>query len=180
MITVLGAPVAMGSDVVACLGEISRRSKAAYGVHKATHEHKLTAYGRFVTPAALWAAGAAHPHDALLKGANTLQLLQLRRMLGVKRRPTEEWLHWNQRSLRYTRVILARRPELRWSSVILKQVWRLHGHLARHQDDATALMQWRNLAWWKQEQRSATGLRHPHRYNAMLETERMLESLAHP
>ena len=92
MITVLGAPVALGSDVVAILGEISRRAKAAYGAHKAmlqgpgSHAQKLTAYGRFVTPSALWAVGAAHPHDALLKGANTLQLLQLRQMLGVKRR----------------------------------------------------------------------------------------------
>ena len=47
MITVLGAPVATGSDVVACLGEISRRAKAAYGVHNpmlegpGLHEQKL-------------------------------------------------------------------------------------------------------------------------------------------
>ena len=119
--------------------------------------------------------GAAHPHDALLKGANTLQLLQLRQMLGVKRRPTEDWV-----SLRYTRGVLAQRQDLRWSSVILKLVWRLHGHLARHQDDATSLMQWRNLAWWKKEQQNPKGLRHPHRYNAMLETERMLDAIAHP
>ena len=147
MITVLRAPVALGSDVVACLGEIARRAKAAYGVHKAmlqgpgSRKQKLVVYGRFVTPAALWAVGAAHSHDALLKGANTLPLLQLRQMLGVKRRPTEDWVTWNQRSLRYTRGVLAQRQDLRWSSVILKLVWRLHGHLARHQDHATSLMQ---------------------------------------
>ena len=81
--TVLGAPVAMSNEVAACLGEMSRRARGAYGAHRTmlegsgTHEQKLKAYNRFVTPAALWAIGAAHPHDSLLKGANSLQLIQL-------------------------------------------------------------------------------------------------------
>ena len=145
-----------------------------------THDQKLKAYNRFVTPAALWAIGAAHPHDSLLRGANSIQLTQLRQMIGVKRKAAEEWVEWNQRSLRHSRGVLARHLEFRWSSIILKSVWRLHGHIIRHQDDATALIQWRNLAWWKQEQRSNNGMRHPHRYNAMLETERLLDTIAHP
>ena len=56
-ITVLGAPVAMTNEVATCLGEISRRARAAYGAHKAmlegpgTHDQKLKAYNRFVMPA---------------------------------------------------------------------------------------------------------------------------------
>ena len=185
-ITVLGAPVALSNEVAACLGELSRRARVAYGAHKAMLEgpgeqdQKLKAYNRFVTPAALWAIGAAHPHDSLLKGANSIQLLQLRQMLRVKRKATEGWVEWNQRSLRCTRGILAKYSEFRWSSIILKFVWRLHGHIIRHQDDATSLIQWRNLAWWKREQQASTGMRHPHRYNAMLETERLLETIARP
>ena len=47
----------------------------------------------------MWAIGAAHPCDALLKGINSAQLMQLRQVLNIKRKPLEQWTHWNQRSL---------------------------------------------------------------------------------
>ena len=101
-------------------------------------------------------------------------------MLGIKRKALESWVEWNTRSLRYIRTVLARQPELRWSGVMLKMVWRLHGYMIRRQDDSTALLHWRNLAWWQQEQQCKQCLRHPRRYNAMLETERMLNAVAAP
>ena len=66
-ITVLGAPVTMKYEVLACLAEISRQARAAFAVHRkmmagpGSNKHKLVAYGRFITPAALWAVGACHP-----------------------------------------------------------------------------------------------------------------------
>ena len=72
--------MAMKLDILACLAEIARRAEVAFATHRkmftslGTNQQKLTAYARFITPAALWAAGVCHPYDTLLKGANTLQL----------------------------------------------------------------------------------------------------------
>ena len=185
-ITVLEAPVAMQQEVLACLGEISRRAKAAFAVHRrmltgaGSAKQKMIAYGRFINPAALWAVGACHPHEALLKGANSIQLMQLRQALGIPRRALESWVDWNQRSLRFARLVLAQKPELRFSSEMLKLIWRLYGHMARHEDDSTALLRWRDHAWWEGQQADPQGARHPKRFNAMLNTERLLSQIARP
>ena len=185
-IAVLGAPSGMQQEVLACLGEISRRAKAAFAVHRrmltgaGSAKQKMIAYGRFVNPAALWAVGACHPHEALLKGANSVQLMQLRQALGIPRRPLESWVDWNQRSLRFARLVLAQKLELRCSSEMLKLIWRLYGHMARHEDDSTALLRWRDHAWWEGQQADPQGARHPKRFNAMLNTERLLNQIARP
>ena len=106
--------------------------------------------------------------------------MQLRQVLRIERKPLEQWTQWNQRSLRQARACLAARPSHRWSSVALSQVWKLWGHTARHEQGGGLIMGWRNQEWWRVEQSKPNGLRHPHRFNAMLETEKMIEKIARP
>ena len=185
-VTVLGAPVALAGEVLQTLAEVARRARVAFAAHKklltgaGSVDHKLLAYTRYVSTSALWAIGAAHPHDALLKGMNSIQLMQLRQMLHAKRRPLEQWADWNRRSLRQARACLAARPMHRWSTIALAQVWKLWGHTARHEQHTGLMLGWRSQEWWRAEQSKTHGLRHPHRFNAMLETEKMVEKVAKP
>ena len=165
-ITVLGAPIALA-------GEVTQ-------IRAGSLDHKLLAYTRYVATSALWAIGAAHPRDTLLRGINSIQLMQLRQVFRIKRRTLEPWSTWNQRSLRQARVHLAARPSHRWSTIMLTQVWRLWGHTARHDQDTGLMLGWRNQEWWRAEQSKTHGLRHPSRFNAMLETEKLVERVITP
>ena len=185
-VTVLGAPVALAGEVLQILAEVARRARGAFSVHKklltgaGSVGNKLLAHTRYVATSALWAIGAAHPHDALLKGLNSIQLMQIRQMLNIKRKRLEQWVQWNQRSLRQARVCLAARPAHRWSTMALTQVWKLWGHTARHDQQTGGMLGWRSQEWWRVEQSKPNGLRHPARFNAMLETEKMLEKITMP
>ena len=180
-VTVLGSPIAMAGEVMQILAEVARRARGSFALHKklltgaGSIDHKMLAYTRYVATSALWAIGAAHPHDSLLKGINSIQLLQLRQVFRIKRTALEPWDQWHQRSLRQARVYLASRPAHRWSAIALTQVWRLWGHAARNNRDTGLMLGWRNQEWWRAEQGKPRGLRHPHRFNAMLETEKLIE-----
>ena len=149
-VTVLGSPIAMAGEVTQILAEVARRARGAFAVHKkllsgaGSIDHKMLAYTRYVATSALWAIGAAHPHDSLLKGINSIQLVQLRQVFRIKRRALEPWDQWHQRSLRQARVYLASRPTHRWSAIALTQVWRLWGHTARNNRDTGLMLGWRN------------------------------------
>ena len=52
--------------------------------------------------------------------------------------------------------------------------------MARHPDDSAALLGWRDIRWWEEQQADLRGLRHPKRFNAMLSTERLLNQIAKP
>ena len=140
-VTVLGAPIAVRGEVTQILAEVARRARAAFAVHRqlltgaGSVDRKMLAYTRCVATSALWAIGAAHPHESLLKGKNSRQLIQLRQVFRTKRRTLEPWDQWRQRSLRQARVYLATRPTHRWSTMALTQVWRLWGHAARNNRD---------------------------------------------
>ena len=73
-------------------------------------------------------------------------------MLKPPRAPGEPWCDWNTRTLRKARGLLHRHEVSRWSTVILAQVWGLHGHAARGDEVAKAMLSWRNLHWWRVEQ----------------------------
>ena len=84
--------------------------------------------------AALWACETWPISDFLLKTANSIQLHYIREIIGRKRKPHEEWIQWNQRSLREARVLVHRNKACggRWSSFILRVRLQLLGHVARH------------------------------------------------
>ena len=164
-ITVLGAPVAMRYEVLACLGEISRRAKAAFAVHRrmmtgpGSNKQKLVAYGRFITPAALWAVTPARPYSRGPEAGD---------------RTNESWAEWNQRSLRLTRTILAQKRHHSQDGLAPARA------MARRPDDRAALLGWRDQAWWEEQQADPRGPRHLKRFNAMLNTDRLLNQLTKP
>ena len=111
-------------------GTLSRLTKQC--LPDPSPQRKLQTYAKFITPAALWAtpaalwaAGAAHPRQSLLKGINSLQLLQLRQAL------------WNSGPTGINDSCATRArcwpstPQYRWSTVMLQAVWRLRRHMVR-------------------------------------------------
>ena len=110
------------------------------------------------------------------------QLYYIREIIGRKRKPQEEWLHWNQRSLREARVIVHRNKACggRWSSFILRVRWQLLGHVARHPGPTREILTWRNLQWWREEQQLPDRVRakHPHQFNTQLDDERKVAKVA--
>ena len=99
-VTVLGALIAMTGEVTQLLAEVFRRARRAFAMYKkllvgaGSVDHKMLAYTRYVATSALWAIGAAHPHDSLLRGINSIQLIQLRQVLHIERRTLEKWVQW--------------------------------------------------------------------------------------
>ena len=68
-----------------------------------------------------------------------------------QKQPGEEWHDWHVGSLRRARLAA---PE-RWHTLVkfhLKPDLGLAGHCSRGDAVASAMMKWRNLAWWRVEQ----------------------------
>ena len=68
----------------------------------------------------------------------------------------------------------------RWSTYILKRVWGLWGHMARAGEEVTAMVTWKNMNFWRAEQRKPRKHRvtHASRFNPEGDVERALESIA--
>ena len=84
-----------------------------------------------IRPSALGGCGTCPCHAALLQAANTTQLRMLRDSKGYPRKQGESWAEWNQRSLRMCRIQLHKAKHERGSTFILRQIWQMHGHIAR-------------------------------------------------
>ena len=116
-----------------------------------------------------WTAGALHwPRDKLML-ANSLQVRILRRAFRMGRLRGEDWVLWNERTLRAVRGWLHAQRIERWSAKILRLQHQLMGHWMRQWEGndwgiAAKMQQWRSLAWWRQEQMLLSGRRHPGRF----------------
>ena len=141
---------------------------------------RLLAHTALVRNSALYGAESWPAHQQLLRAANSLQALHIREMLHLRRRPGENWQEWHTRSLRLARVHLHREKGERWSTHILSRIWRLWGHLARGGEEVTATLKWKNLHFWRGEQRKPARQRvkHAGRFNPGGDIERALESIA--
>ena len=124
-----------------------------------------------------WCAGAVHWSQEDLATANTIQCTALRRAFRLQRKPLESWADWNMRTCRQVRAWLHVQGLSRWSTLILQLQFGLFGHWGRQQEGIDAdgkgvpgnplrMLHWRNLAWWRQQQRLTGGLRHPGRFYA--------------
>ncbi|CAE7334415.1 unnamed protein product, partial [Symbiodinium sp. CCMP2456] len=103
---------------------------------------------------------------------NSAQLRIYRLVFGVKRGQQENWVDYNKRSLRTIRAWMSANGVERWSTRVTKFQYSLLGHWCRRREGdeecMTALMLgWRNLKWWRAEQKNvANGKRHPRRFHA--------------
>ena len=184
IMTILGSPVTFDNVTAVILGA-SERARKAFHANKAVMcsntsvDEKLKAMLALVRPAALWACSTWPVNDALLRGINTVQLQLLRKALGGRRRPGEEWVEWNQRTLRLARLHLRRKSAGgRWSTFVLGTIWQLHGHAARRESPLKEILIWRNMNWWRQQQNLRGGARHARRFCPALDVERHITNVA--
>ncbi|CAE7550167.1 unnamed protein product [Symbiodinium necroappetens] len=127
---------------------------------------RLQVFRTAVGGAALWYASAAPPNFQAMGALNTMQLEFVARMAGHKRRPDESWLDFRMRSLRAARQILSNAGMERWSTTWLRRHWQYRGHVvraaSRDQPPASSVMDgYRTLPWWRRQQASRDGVRHP-------------------
>ncbi|OLQ01001.1 hypothetical protein AK812_SmicGene16314 [Symbiodinium microadriaticum] len=158
IISALASPITFGDQAVAIVGEMARRARAAFAKHKrvlkarTSIRPRLIAYDTLVRNAALYAAESWPAHAQVLRGANAVQLLHLREMLHLRRGAAESWQEWHVRTLRMARVHLHREQKERWSTHILIRIWKLWGHLARGGEQVAAMLEWKNLRFWRAQQ----------------------------
>ena len=109
---------------------------------------------------------------------NTLQLHVLRDAFHLRRKTGEDWVTWNERTMRFLRVWVHNSGTLRWSTRVRMLQYNLMGHWGRQTEDdgrgvhaspglAARFLTWRNLKWWRRQQsisKQAGGMRHPRQF----------------
>ena len=157
------------SDIAA---EVNAKMRQVFWAHKTVFAGKMPltckweSFHAVVRGAALWQAAALPPGRNLLAALNTQQLRLVRVMAGLRRKQGEPFVEYEMRSLRISRARLHLHQQERFSTFVLRQVWRLYGHVARQNSRAKQLLRWRGPVWWKAEQQKRGGRRHPGRFNA--------------
>ena len=129
-----------------------------------------------------WTAGALHWARDDLMMLNSIQLRLYRLAFGMRRGRDEDWVGYNQRSLRTIRAWIQAQGVERWSTKVLRLQHALFGHWCRRREgDAecmpSLILGWRSLKWWRAEQRLAGRMRHPRRFHADNSERDMAEAL---
>ena len=103
------------------------------------------------------------PDGCLAAALTTQEGKWLRAAWGCRRAEGEDFVEWwaEQNSL-----IRRLRASLGIPSLlhrVLASTWKWHGHVCRGSAGPAAFepLQWRNVWWWRREQRNSQGLRHP-------------------
>ena len=162
-LTVLGSPVSFAGGPQHLAAEMGSRGRKAFGKNKkiltakTALKRRLNLHTTLVRQSALWGCETWPVQDTLLRAANTLQLQQVRAMLGGARAPGEAWTDWNTRTLRMARVHLHKNHQDRWSTHVLRMIWGLWGHVARAEQATLDMLQWRGMRWWRQQQAMPEG-----------------------
>ena len=184
VIHVLGSPLSFQGGTAMLVAEMQARAREAFWAHRdaftsgASLRDKLKLHVILVRQSALWACQTWPCHSNLLKAVNTVQLAQIRTMLGLKRQATEEWATWNKRSLRRSRLALFHSGGTRWSTFVLSQIWTAIGHICRGDPVGKDIFCWRSLAWWENQQAAGMRIRHAARFNAFMDIDRQLSDTA--
>ena len=133
---------------------------------------RMLLHQALVRQSTLWACETRPVQDTLLRSTTPQNA-------GGGRRPGEDWVDWNKRSVR---CLPAQNRGERWSTYSLKQIWRLWGHAIRTGGATKGMLLWRDLNFWRTEQRKDRhcGARHASRFNPQLDTERQISAVAGP
>ncbi|CAE7943307.1 unnamed protein product [Symbiodinium necroappetens] len=185
-VAALGTPLTFGDQTAAIIAEMTRRGRAAFSKRKKTLtvrtslKPRIIAHMSLVRGTALYAAETWPAHQHLLRAANTMQATHYREMMHLHRRATESWGEWHVRTLRTARVHMHREGMQRWSTFILQRIWTLWGHMAQGGEAVTDMLHWKDLRFWRAEQRkpARTRVRHAGRFNPGGDIERALETIA--
>ncbi|CAE6934847.1 unnamed protein product [Symbiodinium sp. CCMP2592] len=177
---VLGSPLSFQGGTAMLLAEAQSRARKAFWTHResftseASFKKKLLIHVVLVRQSALWACQSWPCHSSLLRGINSIQLSQVRVMLGLRRQPCEEWATWNKRSLRRSRLALYHCGGTRWSTFVLSQIWTAIGHLCRGDPIGGKIFQWHSLQWWQDQKDRGVHVQHAQRFNAYMDIDRQL------
>ena len=126
-----------------------------------------------------WVVGALFPSKQLQQMLNHFQCRCVRQMMGIRRGAGELWLDWEMRSMRLARVEIWRFAGQRWGEDFVKAYWTYAGHRVRegmkpNGSVAGILTHFRGLRWWKREQESTHGARHPRHFPQLMNEERCI------
>ncbi|CAE7549785.1 jockey\pol [Symbiodinium natans] len=175
LVRVLGTQQGFKRGAADVAAEVNAKMRQVFWAHKAVFAGRMPltckweAFHAVVRGSGLWQAAALPPSRNLLAALNTQQLRFVRVMAGLRRKQGEPFVDYEMRSLRVSRARLHLHGQERYSTYVLRQAWRLFGHVARQNSRAKQLLRWRGPVWWKLEQRKRGGHRHPGRYNAGME-----------
>ncbi|CAE6934771.1 unnamed protein product [Symbiodinium sp. CCMP2592] len=176
---VLGSPLSFQGGTAMLLAEAQSRARKVFWTDgesftSAATMQKLQIHVVLVRQSALWACQTWPCHSSLLRSINTIQLAQVRVMLGLRRQPCEEWATWNKRSLRRSRLALYHCGGTRWSTFVLSQIWTAIGHVSRGDPIGGKILQWHSLQWWQEQKDRGRQLQHASRFNAYMDIDRQL------
>ena len=129
-----------------------------------------------------WVVGALFPSRQLQQLVNHFECCCVRKMMGIKRGRDELWLDWEKRSMRLARGEIWRFAGQRWGEACAKAFWTYTGHRVRESarqacSVAGVLSRFRGLRWWRQEQESVLGARHPRHFPQLMNAERCISEV---
>ena len=129
-----------------------------------------------------WVVGILFPTKQLQAMLNQFECMCVRKMMGIKRGRNELWVDFEQRSLRAARGAIHRHVGLRWGDEFIKAYWTYTGHRVREgvKENASVagkLSMYRSLGWWRGEQQSSVGSRHPRHFPKLMNEERPISTV---
>ena len=129
-----------------------------------------------------WVVGALFPSRQLQLMVNHFQCSCVRKMMGISRGREELWLDWEQRSMRQARAEIWRFAGQRWGDACAKSFWTYTGHRVREGAKPSAsvaglLSMYRGIQWWRGEQASVVGARHPRHFPQLMNGERCISEV---
>eukprot|EP00973_Karenia_brevis_P053307 7409707-Karenia_brevis.AAC.1 len=116
---------------------------------------RLKVFDSTVTNCALWCTESWTPRVEELRKLRVNQRAMLRRIVGVRRQPEEQWVQWVRRVTAPT-LNIARESRVRdWIDTHFERKWAWAGHVARRPYSAWTwkVTFWRDSSWqaWAQE-----------------------------
>ena len=183
VVSALGTGVGYRIPVNTPIREACARARGAFWGQKALFVRegpiakKIQLFERTVQATAMWNAGVFMPQKQGMQSLNACQAKLVRSMRGKTRQTREDWLTWEIRTLRKARADIHQHALGRWSTIMLRRVWDLWGHVGRQEGLTRDVFRWRSLDWWRGEQRLLGGSRHPGRFCPHVDPERLIQAV---
>ena len=129
--------------------------------HKISVNRRLRLFYSTVGSVVLYGCESWTPRAEELRALEVTRRAMLRRIVGTRRFPEEEWLNWIQRVTRKAVAMAVSQNVRNWQWAHFKSKWLWAGHVARR---PTTIWVWRVTTWrddeW-QELASTAGLGRP-------------------
>ena len=116
---------------------------------KVSIARRMKLFSSSVTSCALWCNESWSPRTEDLKHLDVTRNGMLRRMLGSRRAPDEDYLEWIQRTTRKANGLATKAGDAKWSAAHRKSKWLWAGHVARREGETWlySTSSWRDSQW---------------------------------